>query len=298
MRNSVKIPEKITIGKNSPNPLEVYRMGYGTMRLTGEGIWGEPTNRGEAVAVLRKAVENGVNFIDTADYYGPDVTNRLIVEALYPYSNDLVICTKVGAKRAPDKSWPPFTRPEELRQSIDNNLLQLKLHQLPIVHFRMSSHHNPVPFEESVQAMFELKKEGKILHLGLSNVSNEELQWALTQGEIATVQNLYSYTQRTTAKLPIGITRGGEEVLKTCEENNIPLIPFFSLITSLPKVVDKIEQVALKHKATKAQINLAWLLYKSPWILPIPGTSSVAHLEENLAAMNIELDSDDLALLD
>ncbi len=121
--------KSIVIGKDTNNPLEVYRMGYGTMRLTGEGIWGEPANREEAIKVLKTAVEEGVTFIDTADYYGPDVTNRLIVEALYPYSSNLVICTKVGAKRAPDKSWPPFTRPEELRQSIDNNLKQLKLEQ-------------------------------------------------------------------------------------------------------------------------------------------------------------------------
>jgi aryl-alcohol dehydrogenase-like predicted oxidoreductase len=231
--------DKIIIGKNTATPLEVFRMGYGTMRLTGEGIWGEPANRDEAIQVLKKAVDAGVNFIDTADYYGPDVTNRLIVEALYPYPANLVICTKVGAKRAADTSWPAFTRPEELRQSIDNNLKQLQLEQLPVVHFRMSTHHNTVPFEESVDAMFDLQKEGKILHVGLSNVSEAELQWGLQRGKIATVQNLYSYTQRTTAKLPIGETRGGEEVLKICEENNIPLIPFFSLITSLPAATKK-----------------------------------------------------------
>ncbi|WP_018615342.1 aldo/keto reductase [Segetibacter koreensis] len=291
------ISKKITVGKDSGSPLEVYRMGYGTMRLTGEGIWGEPANRDEAIQVLRKAVDEGVNFIDTADYYGPDVTNRLIVEALYPYSSDLVICTKVGAKRAADKSWPVFTRPEELRQSIDNNLKQLKLEQLPVVHFRMSTHNNPVPFAESVDAMFQLQREGKILHVGLSNVTDAELQWGLKHGKIATVQNMYSFTQRTTAKLPIGETRGGEEVLKTCEENSIPLIPFFSLITSLPQAVEKIEKVAQKHAASKAQINLAWLLHKSPWILPIPGTSSLNHLKENLEAITILLDEEDLAML-
>ena len=295
--SDLSVSNKIIIGQNTDNPLEVYRMGYGTMRLTGEGIWGEPPNRTEAIQVLKKAVEKGVNFIDTADYYGPDVTNRLIVEALYPYPTNLIICTKVGAKRAPDKSWPAFTKPEELRQSIDNNLRQLKLEQLPVVHFRMSTHHNDVPFEESVEAMFKMQKEGKILHVGLSNVSDVELQWAIQQGKIATVQNLYSYTQRTTAKLPIGETRGGEEVLKTCEANDIPLIPFFSLITSLPKAEEKIEQVAQKYQVSKAQINLAWLLHKSPWILPIPGTSSVAHLKENLKAMDIRLDAEDMALL-
>lgn len=297
MNSSVAAQQTITIGKGTSAPLTVYRMGYGTMRLTGEGIWGEPANRAEAIQVLKKAVEGGVNYIDTADYYGPDVTNRLIAEALYPYAANLVICTKVGAKRAPDKSWPPFTKPEELRQSIDNNLVQLKLEQLPVVHFRMSTHNNPVPFEESVDAMFQLQQEGKLLHVGLSNVTEKELQWALTRGNIATVQNMYSYAQRTTARLPIGETRGGEEVLATCEANGIPLIPFFSLFTSLPKAGEKIEQVAQKHGATKAQVNLAWLLHKSPWILPIPGTSSVAHLEENLAAVHIRLDAADMQLL-
>src|SRR6476619_5942694 len=228
------IKDHLIIGKNTKAPLEVYRMGYGTMRLTGEGIWGEPANRNEALQVLKRAVELGVNFIDTADYYGPDVTNRLIAEALYPYPENLVICTKVGARRAHDKSWPVFNKPEELRQSIDNNLKQLKLEQLPVVHFRVATHNNSTPFAESVDAMFELQKEGKILHVGVSNVNEQELQYAMSRGNIATVQNMYSYTQRTTAKLIIGETRGGE-VLKTCEENDIVFTPFFSLITELPK---------------------------------------------------------------
>jgi pyridoxine 4-dehydrogenase len=296
MNNTATTGNNLTIGKNTNAPLEVYRMGYGTMRLTGEGIWGEPANRNEALQVLKKAVQLGVNFIDTADYYGPDVTNRLIVEALYPYPKNLVICTKVGARRAPDKSWPTFTRPEELRQSIDNNLKQLKLEQLAVVHFRFSTHNNSTPFSESVDAMFELQKEGKILHVGVSNVNVQELEYAMSRGNIATVQNMYSYLQRTTAKLPIGETRGGE-VLETCEKNGIVFTPFFSLINALPQQEQKIEQVAKKYGATKAQINLAWLLHKSPVILPIPGTSSVAHLEENLAAMNIRLDEEDLELL-
>ncbi|GAC1493279.1 MAG: hypothetical protein NVS1B13_23720 [Flavisolibacter sp.] len=167
----VALPDKLTIGKNTKNPLEIYRMGYGTMRLTGEGIWGEPADRKQAIAVLRKAAEMGVELIDTADYYRPDVTNRLIVEALYPYESKLVICTKVGARRSPDKSWPSFAAPEQLRQSIENNLRQLRLEQLPVVHFRISTHNNPVPFQNSMAAIFELQKEGKILHLGLSNVT-------------------------------------------------------------------------------------------------------------------------------
>lgn len=294
--NTSSMKDRLIIGKDTNAPLDVYRMGYGTMRLTGEGIWGEPANRNEALQVLKRAVALGVNFIDTADYYGPDVTNRLIVEALYPYPENLVICTKVGATRAPDKSWPNFNKPEELRQSVDNNLKQLKLEQLHVVHFRYSTHNNPTPFSESIDAMFELQKEGKILHVGVSNVNEQELQYAMSRGNIATVQNMYSYTQRTTTKLVIGETRGGE-VLKTCEENGIIFTPFFSLISELPRQEQNIEQVAKKHGVTKAQINLAWLLHQSPNILPIPGTSSVAHLEENLAAINIHLDEEDLELL-
>jgi pyridoxine 4-dehydrogenase len=294
--NTPSIKDHLIIGKNTNSPLEVYRMGYGTMRLTGEGIWGEPANRDEALRVLKRAVELGVNFIDTADYYGPDVTNRLIVEALYPYPENLVICTKVGARRAPDKSWPVFSKPEELRQSIDNNLKQLKLEQLKVVHFRYATHNNPTPFAESLDAMFEMQKEGKILHVGVSNVNEQELQYAMSRGNIATVQNMFSYTQRTTTKLPFGETRGGE-VIETCEENGIIFTPFFSLITALPKQEENIEQVAKKHGITKAQINIAWLLHQSPNVLPIPGTSSVAHLEENLAAINIRLDEEDLELL-
>src|SRR6185437_6637031 len=164
----MNIPKTITIAANSSHPLIVNRLGYGTMRLTGEGIYGEPPNRPEALQRLKRAVESGINFIDTADYYGEDVTNRLIYEALYPYSDDLVICTKVGGARKPDKSWIAFNRPENLRSSIDNNLKTLKLEQMALVHFRCIGG-SSVPFKESMDAMFELQKEGKILHLGVSN---------------------------------------------------------------------------------------------------------------------------------
>lgn len=290
-------PNSIVIGNNTAHPLEVCRMGYGTMRLTGPEIWGEPADRKQAIAILKKCLDRGINYLDTADYYGPYVTNQLIVEALYPYPKDLLIGTKVGALRAEDKSWKPAARPEELRNAIDDNLQHLKLEQLALVHFRMTLQHNPVPFQESMEAMFELQKEGKILHVSLSNVSPEELNWSLQKGKIATVQNLYSYTRRKTFTGPMGETRGGEEVLPICEKHAIPLIPFFSLLTSLPTEEEKIEQMAQKYRATKAQINLAWLLYKSPWILPIPGTSSLAHFEENLASMDIKLDAEDVRKL-
>ena len=290
--------KEIIIAKGSKNPLRVKRFGYGTMRLTGEGIWGEPANRAEALQILKQCIQSGINFIDTADYYGEDVTNRLIKEALYPYPDDLVICTKVGGARKPDKSWIHFTRPENLRSSIDNNLRTLKLDRITLVHFRVIAG-SDVPLKESMQAMFEMQKEGKILHVGVSNASPDELQTAMAMGNIATVENMYGHGQRNSLKLPWGDeNRGGEEVLSVCEKNKIPLVPYFSLIQSMPKKDDRISSIAKKYNATGAQISLAWLLHRSPWILPIPGTSSLKHLEENLKAAEIELSDEDMKYLE
>ena len=286
----------ITIAPNSAQPLTVSRLGYGTMRLTGPDIWGEPADRPQALAILKKAVEAGVNFLDTADYYGEDITNRLIVEALYPYPADLIVCTKVGATRRPDKSWVPFNTPENLRISIDNNLRTLKREQIQLVHLRLMGH-GAVPLEEQLGAMFEMQRAGKILHVGLSNVTRDELEAGLKLGNIATVENMYGYGQRTTVVLPYGTNPGGEEVLDLCEQHGIPLIPFFSLVNSLPKADNKITEIARKYGATEAQINLAWLLHKSPWLLPIPGTSSLAHFEENMKAADIKLSVEDMAYL-
>jgi aryl-alcohol dehydrogenase-like predicted oxidoreductase len=289
--------EEITIAGKSKHPLKVKRFGYGTMRLTGEGIWGEHKNRPEALQILKQCIKSGINFLDTADYYGEDVTNRLIAEALYPYPADLVICTKVGGARKPDKSWVPFNRPENLRSSIDNNLRTLKLEQMSLVHFRVIAGSN-VPFKESLDAMFELQKEGKILHVGVSNVSVDELQTALTMGPIATVENMYGHAQRLSVQLAHGgVTRGGEEVLALCEKNEMPLIPYFSLFQSMPKKDERIAALAKKYNYTDAQINLSWLLHRSPWILPIPGTSSLKHFEENLIASDIKLSEEDMRYL-
>jgi len=289
--------DTITIAGKSKNPLRVNRFGYGTMRLTGEGIWGEPKNRPEALQILKQAINSGINFIDTADYYGEDVTNRLIKEALYPYPADLVICTKVGGARKPDKSWVPFNRPENLRSSIDNNLRTLKTEQVTLVHFRVIAT-GGVPFKESMDAMFELQKEGKILHVGVSNVSADELQTAMKMGPIATVENMFGHAQRNSIHLAHGgETRGGEEVLSICEKNEIPLVPYFSLFQSLPKKDIRIATLAKKYNATETQINLAWLLHRSPWILPIPGTSSLQHFEENLKAADIKLSEEDMKFL-
>ena len=286
----------ITIAQHSAQPLTVSRLGYGTMRLTGPDIWGEPADRPQALNILKKAVESGVNFLDTADYYGEDVTNRLIAEALHPYPADLVICTKVGATRRPDKSWVPFNTPENLRTSIDNNLRTLRREQIQLVHLRLMGH-GPVPLDEQLGAMFELQREGKILHVGLSNVTRAELEAGLQLGPIATVENMYSYAQRTTVQLPHGANPGGEEVLDICEQNGIPLIPFFSLIHGLPKSGSKLAELARQRGISEAQLNIAWLLHRSSWMLPIPGTSSLAHLEENLRAAAIELSAEDMAYL-
>ena len=289
--------KEIIIAQGSNDPLKVKRFGYGTMRLTGQGIWGEPPDRPQALEILKQCIKRGINFIDTADYYGEDVTNRLIKEAMYPYPDDLVICTKVGGARKPDKSWIPFNRPENLLSSIDNNLRTLKLDRITLVHFRVIAG-SDVPFKESIQAMFDMQKEGKILHVGVSNVSADELQTAMTMGEIATVENMYGHSQRTSMKLYHQEERGGEEVLDICEKNKIPLIPYFSLVQSMPKKDERIQAIAKKYNATEAQINLAWLLHRSQWLLPIPGTSSLKHFEENLKAEEIELSEEDMKFLE
>lgn len=289
--------QEITIAGGSKNPLKVKRFGYGTMRLTGPDIWDEPANRPEALSILKQAIKSGVNFLDTADYYGEDVTNRLIAEALHPYPADLVICTKVGGARKPDKSWIPFNRPDQLRSSIENNLRTLKLDQITLVHFRAFPGGGG-PFKESMQAMFEMQKEGKILHIGVSNVSPEELQEAMAMGNIATVENMYGHAQRTSFVQWGHDTRGGEEVLAICESNKIPLVPYFSLVQSMPKKDERISNIAKKYNATDAQINLAWLLHRSPWILPIPGTSSLAHFDENMKAVEIKLSEEDMKFLE
>lgn len=286
----------ITIARQSAHPLTVNRLGYGTMRLTGEGIYGEPPNRPEALQILKRAVETGVNFIDTADYYGEDVTNRLIAEALYPYPDDLVICTKVGGARKPDKSWIPFNNPENLRSSIENNLRTLKIDQVTLVHFRAIAGAG-APFEESMEAMFKMQQEGKILHVGVSNVTRDELEKAMKMGEIATVENMYGHAQRTTHGNGHFVSNGGEEVLDICEANEIPLVPYFSLFLSMPKKDERIVEIAKKYNISPVQANIAWLLHRSPWILPIPGTSSLKHFEENIAAAHVELTEEDMDYL-
>lgn len=288
----------ITIAGKSKHPLTVHRLGYGTMRLTDEGFYGEPPRRDEALEILRQTVTHSINFIDTADFYGESVTNRLIAEALYPYKNDLVICTKVGAARKPDKSWNDFSKPENLRSSIENNLRVLKLDMITLVHFRVFHESTIANFEAAMEAMYTMQQEGKILHVGVSNVTPEELEKAMSMGEVATVENLYGHAQRGDLKDKYGTTRGAENILPVCEANEIPLIPFFSLQTAGTKKDERIAAIAKKYNKTEAQINIAWLLHRSPWMLPIPGTSSLKHFEENVQAADIKLTDEDMAYLE
>ncbi len=291
------IQKQITIAANSKNPIIVNRLGYGTMRLTGEGIYGEPINRLEALDILRHTAVNGINFLDTADYYGEDVTNRLIAEALHPYASDLLICTKVGAARKPDKSWIPFATPQNIRTSIENNLWTLKQDQIQLVHFRVMPNITEASYKASMEAMFTLQQEGKILHVGVSNVTTGQLSTALQMGAIATVENMFGHAQRTTLTTPHSEYIGGADVLEMCEQHQIPFIPYYSLFASLPKMDSRITDIAKKYSVTNAQINIAWLLHRSPWMLPIPGTSSLKHFAENIAAASINLTEEDMTYL-
>lgn len=293
----MEINKTITIGASSHNPITIKRFGYGTMRLTGEMVWGEPNNRTEALQILKTAVDKGIRFIDTADFYGEDVTNRLICEALLPYPNDLVIATKVGTIRGKDKSWNDFVKPENLRSSIENNLKTLQVDQIQLAHLRVMPS-SGVPFEASLEEMFKMQQEGKIQHVGLSNVSLEELEKALKSGPIASVENAFGYGQRTNFESHGQQYRGLQEVIGLCKENNIPMIPFWSLQNSSSKEGDKISKIAKKYDATTAQINLAWLLHYDNLMLPIPGTSKLKHFKENLEAFEIKLTEEDLSFLD
>lgn len=285
----------ITIGADTASPLTARAPGYGTMRLTGEEFWGEPRDRAGAITLLRTAVELGVNFFDTADFYGPGVTNRLLAEALHPYPVDLIIATKVGGTRGADKSWLPYAKPEEVRLSVENNLRELKLEQLPLVHFGKAAN-SPGAYEEAFATMLALQQEGKILHVGLSNATVAQFHTASALGKVASVENMYSYTQRLTdPNSPYGFQGG--ELLPLCEAQQIPFIPFFSLQTSLSTAQNKMQELAVAKGITVAQLNLAWLLQQSAWILPIPGTTSLHHLAENIQAAAISLSTEELAFL-
>ena len=257
--------------------LEVHRLGFGAMRITGRGIWGEPADPETARRLLRRVVELGVDLIDTADAYGPAISERLIREALHPYPDGLVIATKGGSVRFGPEGWGADGRPEHLRKACEGSLRRLHLDRIDLYQLHTVDPH--VPLEESVGALRDLQEEGKIRQIGLSNVDLEELDRALEIAEVASVQNRYNLADR-----------GSEDVLERCQELGIGFLPWFPLAAGrLATGHEALAEIARDHDAAPAQIALAWLLAHSPVMLPVPGTSSVEHLEENVAAAAIHL---------
>ena len=266
--------------------LTVHRLGYGAMRITGPGIWGPPADHDTAIAVLRRAVELGVDLIDTADSYGPYISEDLIREALHPYRDgDVLVATKGGLTRSGPDAWPPVGRPEYLRQCVEMSLRRLGVEQIGL--WQLHRIDEKVPAEEQFGFMAEIQKEGKVRHLGLSEVSVEQIEAARQHFEVVSVQNLYNLANRQS-----------EEVLQHCEREGIGFIPWFPVAAGdLAKPGGVLDEIARDHQATHAQLALAWLLRRSPVMLPIPGTGSVAHLEENCAAAQVELTDDEYEAL-
>jgi pyridoxine 4-dehydrogenase len=276
---------------------DVARIGFGTMQLAGRGVFGPPRDRDAALDVLRRAVALGVDHIDTSQYYGPDVVNELIHEALHPYPEGLRLVTKVGARRDDRGAWLPALRPEELRAGVEENLRTLEIERLTLVNLRLlddpSGSTGMPPLAEMLGALEDLRQEGKLEYIGLSNVTRAQLEEALALVAVAGVQNAYSV-----------LDRSGEDLLDACREHDLAFVPFFPLgsaFTGGPgrlAAEPAVARVAERHGVTPSQVALAWLLHRDERILLIPGTSSAAHLEENLAAIDVELDDDDLAGLE
>jgi len=265
--------------------LTVHRMGFGSMRLTGDGVWGDPPDREEAKGVLRRAVELGVNLIDTADSYGPEVAERLIGEALAPYPDSLVVATKGGLVRGGPGDWSADCRPEHLKEACEGSLRRLRVDRIDL--YQLHTVDSEVPLAESVGALAELREEGKVRHVGLSNVNVEQLAEARSIVPVVSVQNRYSLSDR-----------GHEAVLEACEREGLGFVPWFPLAAGdAARGEGAVERVAREHDVSPVQLALAWLLARSPVMLPIPGTSSVEHLEENVAAAAIELEESELQAL-
>jgi aryl-alcohol dehydrogenase-like predicted oxidoreductase len=265
--------------------LEVDRLGFGAMRLCGPRILGWPPDRENALAVLRRAVELGFDLIDTSNAYGPEVNELQIAEALHPYPAGLVIATKGGLRRTPSGGWPEDGRPEKLREACEGSLRRLRLERIDV--YQLHAPDPSVPLEESVGELARLRDEGKIRHVGLSNVSVDELERARRVVPVVSVQNRYSLSDRSS-----------EDVLEACERDGLAFLPWFPLASgSLARPGGRLDDVASQHRATRAQVALAWLLKRSPVTVPIPGTSSLEHLEENVGARDLELSDEDFAAL-
>ena len=274
--------------------LNVYRLGFGAMRITGSGIWGPPADHHEALAVLRRAPELGINLIDTADAYGPEVSENLIAEALYPYPEGLVIATKGGLTRSGPNQWSPDGRPEHLRAALEGSLKRLRLERIDVYQF-----HRPdpkVPFEESVGAIAQLQKEGKIRHVGLSNVTIDQLERARKMTPIVTVQNHYNLANRASQGMD---EAESERMIDHCAQLGIGFIPWAPLTSGkLAQPGGALDTVAKRLQAMPSQVALAWLLRRSATMLPIPGTGSVKHLEENTQAALLRLSQEDYDEID
>jgi pyridoxine 4-dehydrogenase len=272
---------------------DVQRIGYGAMQLAGRGVMGPPKDRDAAIAVLRRAVELGVNHIDTSQYYGPDVVNEIIREALHPYPDDLRLVTKVGARRDADGGWLPALEPAELREGVEANLKTLGVERMTMVNLRLMDEDGDDRLPEQLGELADLRNEGKLELIGISNVNRETVERALELTDIASVQNSYSIVDRTY-----------DDVLDLCHAHGMAFVPFFPLgsaFTGGPAELAKdaaIQAVAEKTGVTTSQVALAWLLHRSPRVLLIPGTGSVAHLEENLGANAVALDADDMGRLE
>ena len=287
----------MTLAPTSPRPAEaagaitlggrlsVNRLGFGAMRITGRGVWGQPPDRRVAGGVLRRAVELGVTFIDTADSYGPEVSEELIAEALAPYPEELVVATKGGLLRDGPGRWRRCGRPEHLRQACEHSLRRLRLERIPL--YQLHAVDPEVPLEDSLGALVELRDEGKIAHIGLSNVEVDQLDTALATTPVVSVQNRYNLTDR-----------ASEPVLERCQAGGMAFLPWYPLgAGSLGDPGGVLAEIARAHGASAAQVALAWLLARSPAMLPIPGTGSVEHLEENLASAELSLSDEELAAL-
>ena len=275
---------------------EVRRLGFGAMRLPGKDVWGPPADVENARRVVRRAIDLGVQFIDTSWYYGPHVSNPIIAEAIHPYPSDVVIATKLGGKRTPDMGWAPFNRPEELRQGCEHDLRELRLEAIDLVHLRFIP--NEVPFLETLDTLIQLRAEGKLRHIGLSNVNKVQVQAALERTPVVTVQNLFNVSGGSgfLAKATHAVVEAPEDVLDFCTSQGIAYLPFFPLaVGTFARPHGALDTVATRHSASPAQIALAWLLARSPMMLPIPGTSSLEHLEENWAAQAIRLSPEEVA---